>query len=72
MTTEVPRLLLRPTEAAQALGISRSKFYELLARREIRGIHIGTSLRVPIAELERYIAERLDREASTSNGGNQS
>jgi excisionase family DNA binding protein len=43
-------LLLRPTEAARLLGISRSNLYELLAAGEIPTIHIGRSVRIPLAQ----------------------
>jgi excisionase family DNA binding protein len=54
----VPRLLLKPEEAAIALGLSRSTLYELLAAGAIESVHIGKSRRVPVAALERYV-ERL-------------
>lgn len=55
------RLLLRIDEAAAELGISRSTFYELIARGEIATVRIGTARRVPFAELERHVAERTER-----------
>lgn len=54
------RLLLRPEEAAEALGISRSRFYVLLEREHIRSIKVGRSRRIPLAELERWIARQVD------------
>ncbi len=53
MTEE--RLLLRPTEAAQRLGISRSTLYQLIARGEIRVLRIGSAARIPTWELERFV-----------------
>ena len=53
------RLLLRPTEAAEAIGIGRSKVYELLASGEIPAIRIGGSVRVPVDALRAWIASRL-------------
>jgi excisionase family DNA binding protein len=52
-------LLLRPTEAARLLGISRSKLYELLAADEIPAIHIGRSVRIPLAQLRDWIDAKL-------------
>jgi excisionase family DNA binding protein len=57
----IPRLLLKPEEAAIALGVSRSTLYELLAAGAVESVHIGKSRRVPLAALERYV-ERLRAE----------
>ena len=57
-------LLLRPTEAAEAIGIGRSKVYELLASGELPSVRIGCSVRVPVdalrAWIERKTAERAE------------
>lgn len=58
------RLLLRPTEAAEAIGIGRSKIYELLASGDLPSIRIGGSVRVPVdalrAWIDRQLAERTE------------
>ncbi len=56
------RLLLRPAEVAQTLGIGRTKVYELLATGEIPSIKIGNRPRVPVDALERWIQAQLDPE----------
>ena len=56
------RLLLTVPEAAEALAISRSKLYELLAAGVVASIRIDGSRRIPIAALENYIAGRLRAE----------
>ncbi len=48
----VPRLLLTVPEAAEALAISRSKLYELLASGDIASIRIDGSRRIPLTALE--------------------
>jgi excisionase family DNA binding protein len=48
-------VLLRPTEVASQLGISRSKVFELLASRELPSMHIGRSTRVPRKQLDEWI-----------------
>lgn len=53
------RLLLRPTEFADAVGISRSKAYELIAAGKVPSIKIGESVRVPVDALRAWIAEAL-------------
>lgn len=53
------RLLLRPTEAAEAIGIGRSKIYELLASGDLPSIRIGGSVRVPVDALRAWIARQV-------------
>ena len=50
------KLLLTAPEAARALGISRSKLYELLRDGEIQSVRIGRSRRVPWEALGAYVA----------------
>lgn len=48
------KLLLTPVEAAQALGIGRTKVYELMAAGTLASVRIGRCRRVPreaLAEL---------------------
>jgi excisionase family DNA binding protein len=59
------RLLLTVPEAAEALAISRSKLYELIAAGLIRSVRIDGSRRVPIEALETYVATLLDKEETT-------
>jgi excisionase family DNA binding protein len=56
------RLLLTVPEAAEALAISRSKLYELLAAGLVRSVRIDGSRRVPLEALETYVATLLDKE----------
>ena len=56
------RLLLTVPEAAEALAISRSKLYELLAADLVRSVRIDGSRRVPVEALETYVATLLDQE----------
>jgi excisionase family DNA binding protein len=49
------RLLLTPTEAAAALGIGRSKLYELMRAGVVESVLIGTARRVPADALEAYV-----------------
>ncbi len=54
------RLLLRPIEAAEAIGVGRSKVYELLASGELPSIRIGASIRVPVDKLREWIARQVE------------
>jgi excisionase family DNA binding protein len=46
-------------EAAEALAISRSKLYELIAGGTIASIRIDGSRRIPLTALEDYISRLL-------------
>jgi excisionase family DNA binding protein len=53
------RLLLRIPEAAERLALSRAMLYELIARGELRVLHVGRAVRIPVDELQRWLDERL-------------
>ncbi|MBA3688377.1 MAG: helix-turn-helix domain-containing protein [Chloroflexi bacterium] len=52
------RALLRVEEAAEMLGISRARAYELAASGALPSVRIGRSRRVPVRQLEEWIEER--------------
>jgi len=54
------RILLKPTEVAELLGIGRSKSYELIGSGIIPSIRIGSSVRVPMESLRAWIAGQGD------------
>jgi excisionase family DNA binding protein len=58
------RLMLRPSEAAEAIGISRSKAYQLIAEGQIPSVRVGGCVRVPVAALRDWI----NRELQTAGG----
>lgn len=58
------KLLLTVPEAAEALGISRSKLYQLLSAGTIRSIRIDGSRRVPVEALTAYINQLMKEEAA--------
>ena len=55
-TLPIQRSLLRVAEAAQVLGISRSKTYELIAEGRLPVVRVGASVRVPKERLEAWIS----------------
>lgn len=57
------KLLLTVRETADVLGISRSKVYELINRRELRSVHIDGCRRIPAAAVEDYVAQLLEEVA---------
>lgn len=54
-------LLVRVEEAARILALDPLLFYELMASGALPSVKIGGSRRVPVAELERWVQERLQR-----------
>lgn len=54
------RLLLRPVEVAESLGICRSKAYQLIGSGVIPSVRIGTSVRVTADGLRAWIDSQTD------------
>jgi excisionase family DNA binding protein len=63
------QLLIRPEEAARAISVSRSTFYEMLARREIESVSIGRSRRIPVAALRRWVEDQASQQNATAVAG---
>lgn len=53
------KLLYRPAEAGEAIGVSRARMYELIKAGAIPSIRIGTSIRVPVLALQEWINQQL-------------
>jgi excisionase family DNA binding protein len=51
------KLLLTPTEAATALGIGRSKVYELMQTGQLESVHIGACRRVPAEAVHSFLLQ---------------
>ena len=52
-------VLLTPERAAQRLGISRWKVYDLLRQGSLASIRIGSCRRIPTRAIEDLVAELL-------------
>ncbi|HEX6554945.1 MAG TPA: helix-turn-helix domain-containing protein [Ktedonobacteraceae bacterium] len=52
------RLLLRVPEVAKALGLGRTKVYELIATGELPVIRLGRAVRVSVTALQKWVDER--------------
>jgi excisionase family DNA binding protein len=50
------KLLLTPREAAQLLGIGRSKLYQLIQSGTVQSVLIGRCRRIPVQALSNYVA----------------
>ena len=62
-TGPIPRLALDRAEAAAALGMSLDSF-ERHVQPTVRMVRLGRMRLVPIAELERWLAEHAERTVS--------
>ena len=59
----LPALLVRPEDAAEALGIGRTKVYELMRSGALRSVKIGGLRRISAAALAEFVAH-LDEDAA--------
>ncbi len=60
------RLLLKPTEVTELLGIGRSLVYELIAQGQIPSIRLGRCIRVRRDALQKWIEEQENQESKES------
>jgi excisionase family DNA binding protein len=60
-------LLLTPTEAAEALGIGRSKLYELLRAGVVPSVAIGTCRRIIASDLLAVIESLRDAQVRAAS-----
>jgi excisionase family DNA binding protein len=51
------KLLLKPVEAAEVLGIGRTKLFELLASGALESVQIGHCRRVPLDAVEGFLTK---------------
>ena len=59
------KLLLKPSEVAQILGIGRSLIYELIDRKEIPSIRLGRCIRIPSESLQRWLKDQESQSSET-------
>ena len=57
------KLLLSPEEAAEALGVGRSRVYDLMRTRQLLSVRIGKSRRVPVAAVHAYVERLTEQDA---------
>ena len=60
----VERILYRPAEAAEAIGVSRSRVYELINSGEIPSIKVGGVRRVPVDKLRDWVEQHTSGPAT--------
>lgn len=61
------KLLLKPAEVAELIGVSRSRAYELIGAGVLPVVKLGASVRVPTTALREWIARQLDAGGHDSN-----
>lgn len=59
-----PKLLLRIEDVAQRLSIGRTKVYELMRAGVLPTVHLGRSVRIPLADLEAWVRDEVQAEVS--------
>lgn len=59
------KLLLKPSEVTQILGIGRSLVYELIARKEIPSVRLGRCIRIPSESLQQWLRDQEYRSSET-------
>jgi excisionase family DNA binding protein len=57
------KLLLSPEKAAEALGVGRSRVYDLMRTRQLLSVRIGKSRRVPAAAVHAYVERLTEQDA---------
>jgi excisionase family DNA binding protein len=57
------KLLLSPEEAAEVLGVGRSRVYDLMRTRQLHSVRIGKSRRVPVAAVHAYVERLTEQDA---------
>ena len=62
----VERILYRPSEAAEAIGVSRSRMYELLASGVIPSVQVGHVKRVPVDKLREWVKRQAEPNSAES------
>jgi excisionase family DNA binding protein len=64
----LPERLLKATDVAEVLNISRAFAYKLINTGKLRSVVIGTARRVRLIDLERFIQESLEPPLEMSTG----
>lgn len=55
------KLLLSYDECGELMGLSGRSIWTLVHTGQLRACRIGRSVRIPLAELERYIARQTEK-----------
>ncbi len=61
-------LLLKPALAAELLQISRPSLRAMIRRGELKAVYAGHALRIPRAEIDRWLRDQLEPPATEEAG----
>jgi excisionase family DNA binding protein len=61
------RILLRVTEAADLVGLSRSTIYNLVTSGQLDTVRVGRTIRVPVSALEKWVEQKRGATGLTSD-----
>jgi len=64
------KMVLKPSEVSEVLGIGRTRAYELLSTGELPSIRIGKSIRIPVTALKQWMEERQSENGKGRQNGN--
>jgi len=64
----IERLAYRVAEAADAVGVSRTKAYGLIADGTWPVIRVGKSVRIPVAALNEWVRQQTQRQGTGTAG----
>ena len=59
------RLMLRPREAAEAVGVGRTLIYRLMKAGVIPSCRVGKAIRIPVAALKAWAEAQGNRPPAT-------
>lgn len=62
MSSEIDKILLRPSEAFKAMSIGRSTGYAMIASGELPSVRIGRAVRVPVDALKQWVEQQTNKE----------
>lgn len=65
---KIERLLIRPVEAFEIIGVSRSTGYALISAGEIPAVRIGRSVRIPVEQLHAWVERMVNEKGVTERG----
>jgi len=63
------KLLLKPNEAAEMLGIGRMRIYELVRQNRIPTVRVGMRVRIPTEALREWIRSEVGPPAAILQEG---
>lgn len=61
------KLMLKPREAAEAIGVGRTQFYKLVKAKIIPSCKVGNSIRIPVAALRAWIEAQTGAAVARKN-----